>query len=163
MPLVNGPIRPISCGGFCPDCKRWADTAGVDGALFLRESDEFIHRKCLDVRREIYDAAYLLLLLYPLLLKPSLSDEREIERRQPLSPRRRATVFERDNFTCQRCGARAPDVRLHADHIVPFAHGGNSLDANLQTLCEECNIGKGCREPTEHDLQRQKSRINAAS
>lgn len=32
-----------------------------------------------------------------------------------------------------------------SDHIVPVSRGGKSVMGNLQTLCEDCNYGKGNR------------------
>lgn len=51
----------------------------------------------------------------------------------------RWAVWERDDFTCQRCGARR---RLSIDHIIPRSKGGTDDLANLQTLCSPCNSGK---------------------
>jgi 5-methylcytosine-specific restriction endonuclease McrA len=34
-------------------------------------------------------------------------------------------------------------VELHADHISPWADGGKTVLENLQTLCQNCNLGKG--------------------
>jgi 5-methylcytosine-specific restriction endonuclease McrA len=31
---------------------------------------------------------------------------------------------------------------LHVDHIKPWSLGGLTVDENLQTLCEPCNLGK---------------------
>ncbi len=60
----------------------------------------------------------------------------------------RFQVFRRDNFTCQYCGRRAPEVVLHADHVQPWiAEGPTSLD-NLRTACSDCNLGKGARRLT---------------
>jgi len=57
----------------------------------------------------------------------------------------RLKVLDRDNFRCVFCGkSPATDfgTKLHIDHIVPFSKGGKSTLENLQTLCEECNLGK---------------------
>lgn len=57
----------------------------------------------------------------------------------------RLKVLSRDNFRCVFCGkSPATDfgTKLHIDHIVPFSKGGKSTLENLQTLCEECNLGK---------------------
>jgi 5-methylcytosine-specific restriction endonuclease McrA len=54
----------------------------------------------------------------------------------------RMRVFMRDDFTCQYCGRRAPDVELHADHRLPVALGGDNSYANLATACRDCNLGK---------------------
>lgn len=56
----------------------------------------------------------------------------------------RAVIVERDGGVCCLCGRQ--DGKLHADHIVPFAHGGGEFDAdNLWTLCEGCNLRLGSR------------------
>lgn len=57
----------------------------------------------------------------------------------------RFAVFRRDGFTCIYCGRRAPQVRLHADHVVPWIQGGRTTLDNLRTACTDCNLGKGAR------------------
>jgi 5-methylcytosine-specific restriction endonuclease McrA len=57
--------------------------------------------------------------------------------------RLRALVLMRDGGRCQLCGAEARDgAKLHIDHVVPWANGGETKLTNLQALCEVCNIGK---------------------
>lgn len=61
----------------------------------------------------------------------------------------RLEVLSRDKFRCVFCGkSPATDIgtKLHIDHIMPFANGGKSILENLQTLCEECNLGKSNRK-----------------
>ena len=57
----------------------------------------------------------------------------------------RIKVLERDRFCCVFCG-RSPatdiGVKLHIDHKTPFSKGGRSTIDNLQTLCQDCNLGK---------------------
>ena len=70
-----------------------------------------------------------------------------IANKTPRSPslRLRFRVLSRDNFTCCACGAspaHTPGLRLHVDHVVAWSKGGATEEANLQTLCEECNLGK---------------------
>ncbi len=65
--------------------------------------------------------------------------------RQSISKRLRLSLFERDEFTCQYCGAFAPNVMLVLDHIHPVALGGTSTHDNLVTACIECNQGKSAR------------------
>jgi hypothetical protein len=61
----------------------------------------------------------------------------------PGSLRLRFLVLRRDGFRCQLCGATAADgVRLEVDHRVPRAKGGTDAEANLWTLCRDCNAGK---------------------
>lgn len=56
--------------------------------------------------------------------------------------RTRFEVFKRDEFTCQYCGRKSPEVVLEVDHIVPRAGGGTDDIINLRTSCWECNSGK---------------------
>jgi hypothetical protein len=51
-------------------------------------------------------------------------------------------VFERDGFTCKKCGTRR---RLTIDHIVAESKGGPTTLGNLQTLCHSCNSRKGAK------------------
>lgn len=57
----------------------------------------------------------------------------------------RLKVLDRDAYKCTLCG-RSPatdiGVRLHIDHKIPFSKGGGSTLDNLQTLCQDCNLGK---------------------
>lgn len=54
----------------------------------------------------------------------------------------RFKVLCRDNFTCQYCGRKAPDVELEVDHIYPVSKGGKAREDNLVTSCVSCNSGK---------------------
>jgi hypothetical protein len=59
--------------------------------------------------------------------------------------RLRFLAFQRDGFRCRACGrspANEPGTKLHVDHIVPWASGGETTLDNLQCLCERCNGGK---------------------
>ena len=67
-------------------------------------------------------------------------------RRKAVTARTRFEVFKRDQFTCQYCGATAPDAVLHVDHIEPVADGGGNDLVNLITACKACNGGKGARK-----------------
>jgi len=64
------------------------------------------------------------------------------KKRVGLSVKTRFEVFKRDNFTCQYCGAKAPDVVLECDHIEAVANGGDNNILNLITACFDCNRGK---------------------
>jgi 5-methylcytosine-specific restriction endonuclease McrA len=60
--------------------------------------------------------------------------------------RMRYKILSRDSYRCVLCGhspANDPAVKLHIDHIIPLSKGGKSEEENLQTLCMECNLGKG--------------------
>lgn len=82
------------------------------------------------------------------------SETKEIEKTIPIANEEKRTiplklrlkVFQRDNFKCVFCGASPatdPNIQLHIDHIVPFSKGGKTELSNLQTLCQNCNWGKG--------------------
>ncbi len=61
-------------------------------------------------------------------------------------------VFQRDGWKCVACGRRPTpdnDVILHVDHIQPRSRGGRDDLDNLQTLCIDCNLGKGNRDNTD--------------
>lgn len=59
-----------------------------------------------------------------------------------MSRRLRFEVLRRDGYTCRYCGAKAPDVTLTVDHVVPIALGGDDDPRNLVTACQPCNAGK---------------------
>lgn len=63
-------------------------------------------------------------------------------KKRNVTSRKRFETLKRDKFTCQYCGAKAPDVLLHVDHIVPFSDGGSCDLMNLVTSCSDCNGGK---------------------
>lgn len=67
------------------------------------------------------------------------------ERSRTITLADRLKVLDRDNFRCVFCG-RSPvtdfGIKLHIDHKIPFSKGGKSTPDNLQTLCQECNLGK---------------------
>ena len=73
----------------------------------------------------------------------------------------RFEVFKRDKFTCQYCGASAPDVILEIDHIRPVSKGGTNDILNLVTECRDCNSGKTNRELSDDSAVKvQKQRLD---
>jgi hypothetical protein len=63
--------------------------------------------------------------------------------RSLMTPGLRMDILRRDMFRCKMCGAAASDgATLHVDHINPVSKGGKTTAANLQALCQSCNIGK---------------------
>ncbi|WP_309242682.1 HNH endonuclease [Limnofasciculus baicalensis] len=57
----------------------------------------------------------------------------------------RVSVLHRDGYKCVFCGRNSKEVPLEVDHIIPFVKGGSHDLSNLQTLCFDCNRGKGAR------------------
>lgn len=65
--------------------------------------------------------------------------------KREINLRLRFLVMKRDNFKCCICGrspATTPNLELHIDHIKPWSKGGETVLENLQTLCQDCNLGK---------------------
>lgn len=84
--------------------------------------------------------------------------------RKPIGKKARFEIFKRDRFTCQYCGASAPDVILHVDHIDPVAKGGGNDILNLVTSCADCNSGKSDRRLDDHsELARQRAQLEELS
>jgi hypothetical protein len=68
------------------------------------------------------------------------------EKKRDIPLKLRLKVLYRDNYTCVLCGrtpALIQGLTLHIDHKIPFSKGGSTVFENLQTLCADCNIGKG--------------------
>lgn len=66
-------------------------------------------------------------------------------KREPITPRLRSEVLQRDNYSCVDCGASPRDnssVKLHIHHTLPVSKGGKSSIDNLVTNCSVCNLGK---------------------
>lgn len=64
-----------------------------------------------------------------------------------ISKRLRYEVLRRDDHTCRYCGAKAPDVEITVDHVVPKALGGSDDPSNLVAACRDCNSGKTSSTP----------------
>lgn len=66
--------------------------------------------------------------------------------KREISDRLRFRILMRDGFTCRKCG-RSPikeiGVELHVDHINPWSKGGETVSENLESKCQQCNLGKG--------------------
>lgn len=76
--------------------------------------------------------------------------------REYISSTLRFKILTRDNFTCQYCGEKAPDVTLEIDHIRPVCLGGDNRESNLVTSCHSCNNAKGRTLLTEKESEEDK-------
>lgn len=80
----------------------------------------------------------------PLSVEPAVT--RQSGKSRSVGWRLRYKVLCRDRFACRACGrspSTHPGVALQVDHIVPWSQGGETVESNLQSLCEQCNGGKG--------------------
>jgi len=78
--------------------------------------------------------------------KPKQSNFTTHKTRRDINLRLRFRVMQRDKFKCCKCGkspATDPTVIIQVDHVIPWSLGGETVMENLQTLCSECNYGKG--------------------
>ncbi len=64
-------------------------------------------------------------------------------------PLDRRTIFARDNYSCQYCGARAESI----DHVIPRSRGGTHCWENVVAACRKCNSKKENKLPEEASLR----------
>jgi len=77
----------------------------------------------------------------------------------------RKSVFERDNYTCQICGARngnGKTIKLNADHIKPLSKFPNLIFelSNGRTLCVPCHKETPTFGGNIHKLKKQANEAN---
>lgn len=83
-------------------------------------------------------------------------------KRKPIGKRLRFEIFKRDSFTCQYCGAAAPDVLLEVDHLSPVSKDGDNDVLNLITSCQGCNRGKSDIHLSDNTaVKKQKAQLDA--
>jgi len=72
-------------------------------------------------------------------MEAAIRFERSGPRRDPISDDVKLLVWSRDGGACIRCGSKE---KLHFDHVIPVVKGGGNSAANIQLLCETCNLKK---------------------
>lgn len=58
-------------------------------------------------------------------------------------------IGEAQRWRCAICRASIKNG-YHVDHITPLARGGKHAPANIQLLCEKCNVRKSSRDPIDY-------------
>lgn len=101
-----------------------------------RKGDVFIRTDFKKVMKNIYGKDLKAIIKNAFMLRLNNN------RKAPIPADVRWLVWERDNFTCQKCGSRK---NLSIDHIIPESKGGEATMENCQTLCKTCNSSKGAR------------------
>lgn len=101
----------------------------------------FIRYKCIKAKSgKSYTYAYLVKNFWDKVKKGSRQKViRYIGKVQNLEPFIAKKIFERDNFTCQKCGSKED---LTIDHKIPLSKQGDNKEENLWTLCQKCNQNK---------------------
>ena len=128
---MNQPPSRITKGAYASKFGTW----GKAKAAFVERVNSDIERSRPDHSSEVFPARVS--------ARPRQEDQRSV----PIGLRYQ--VFRRDRFRCVTCGrSPATDLAcsLHVDHIVAFSRGGKTRLDNLQSLCAECNVGKGIRD-----------------
>lgn len=101
------------------------------------------YQRCeVDVKKGISASETYVTYEYFSLPNIGIHEETETYKKEIIPDDFRWAVFERDNFTCQKCGSRR---NLCVDHIYPESKGGRLTMENAQTLCRKCNSSKGAR------------------
>lgn len=72
-------------------------------------------------------------------------------RRRRFSRGERITLFLTGRGTCAICG-EVLQRGWHADHVTPYARGGETVVTNGQALCPRCNLEKGDQVITDERL-----------
>ena len=73
--------------------------------------------------------------------------------KRPFAPRKlsKKEIFLRDQYTCQYCGKKSPELTL--DHVVPRRQRGAHTWENVVAACSRCNLHKAGRTPEEANMR----------
>ena len=73
--------------------------------------------------------------------------------KRPYAPRKlsKKEIFLRDQYTCQYCGKKTPELTL--DHVVPRRQRGAHTWENVVAACSRCNLHKAGRTPAEANMR----------
>ena len=70
-------------------------------------------------------------------------------------PFTRATLFLRDEFTCQYCGYKGKDLTF--DHVIPKSRGGKTRWDNVVAACQSCNLRKAAKTTSQAGFKLKKA------
>lgn len=116
------------------------------------EIQEFNAKTASERKPVVYQSPSKPVVLEPSKLELEARKKRSRRRKSSISKALRYEVLKRDGFRCLACGRSPnshPGLVLHIDHVIPESKGGATDLSNLQTLCEDDNIGKGNRDDTD--------------
>lgn len=148
VPIDLPPILRVSYTGeapiFLPEDKLtplayFRDRLFMSERLPLRgfERDEIVLR----IKKIVYDEEAELSSLRAMVanLEAAIEFHRSGVRRDPIPEDVKLLVWARDGGCCVHCGSTQA---LHFDHIISVAKGGGNTEANIQILCQVCNLKK---------------------
>jgi len=75
----------------------------------------------------------------------------------------RSSIYGRDNYSCQYCGAKKLIAELTYDHVVPRSQGGKTIWTNIVAACEDCNRKKANRTPAQAGMRLRKLPVQPAA
>jgi hypothetical protein len=95
----------------------------------------------LRIKKAAYDEEFALSSLRAAVanLEAAIEFQKSGPKRDPIPEEVKLLVWARDGGCCVRCGS---NQELHFDHIIPVAKGGGNSEANIQILCQPCNLRK---------------------
>lgn len=115
----------------------------------VETSDKIIHSVTLTIRMPV--VIHLLKYVPPQKLKKIVRFNRN-------------SICLRDNYTCQYCGDKTPQMQLIMNHVVTIFKGGNKSWENMVTApCRGCYLKKVARTPDEAGMRLNKFPGPAAS
>jgi hypothetical protein len=108
----------------------------------------------LRVKKAVYDEEAELSTLRAAVanIEAAIEFQKSGPKRNPIPEDVKLLVWARDGGHCVRCGS---EQELHFDHIIPVAKGGGNIAANIQILCQTCNLKKSDRIAMPYSFFRQ--------
>lgn len=135
---IEAPLSKIHISSYERKFGSWRN-ALESFIKYINTKDDFVS----DIKKTKTDAPGATIIQKPLNSKKKKVETKRTNRTANL--RQRFRVMKRDGFKCILCGASPannPGIELHIDHIIPWSHGGETVEENLRTLCSNCNLGR---------------------
>lgn len=135
---IEAPLSKIHISSYERKFGSWRNTL-ESFIKYINTKDDFIPES----NKKTADAPEVTIAQKPLNSKKKKEKIKRTNRVANL--RQRFRVMKRDGFKCILCGASPannPGIELHIDHIIPWSHGGETVEENLRTLCSNCNLGR---------------------
>ncbi len=106
-------------------------------ARTIQEKEEVVLR----VKKAIYDEEVDLSNLKAAVanLEAAIEYRKSKAKRMSIPEDVKLVVWARDGGACSHCGSK---MNLQFDHIIPLSKGGSNSEANIQILCQLCNLKK---------------------